>query len=431
MLTRRGRALGASAGAMWFASRLVGVEELAIAAVAAAVLVVAALAYTMVASARLTADRSVQPSRLFFDATATVVLRVRNHGRVPTAILQVSDRAPESLADDRRFLLAPLAAGEGVTLRYRLHGRHRGRFGIGPLTVRLRDPFGIATRTHRFGAVDEVVVYPLVWRLPAGVPLGGRDAPGGEGRPRPLVSGDELANVRDYVRGDDLRKVHWRSTAHRAKLMVRQDEAPQHPHATLVLDRRAGAHHGAGPDSSFELAVSATASVAYHVAARSYAFTLLDAPTNTPPRPLAWQPALDELAVAMPDTVDLAGLWRQLAHGVAGSGVLAAVVTVPEPPLLREMVRAGRGFASRLAVLIDAESFRGRGRRELEVAPTAAALRLAGWRVTIVGRGDRLDEAWRELALTPRGGPVPGAGATSGHPAPVGTTSGAGRKPAI
>ncbi len=405
MLTDRGRMLVVTGVVAWVISRVFGVPELAMAAVATLVLTGLAVVYTLVSSAQLTARRTVHPPRLFHDAEGAVEIRLRNAGRLPTAILQVEDTVTPAIADGGRFVLSPLSPGTVVTARYRLHGRHRGRFPIGPLTVRLRDPFGLAARGHRFGATDDVIVYPPVWRLPADVPLGGTLGSGGEGRPRPLASGDELANVREYVRGDDLRKVHWRSTAHRGKIMVRQDESRSTPAATIVLDTRASAHRGSGPHASFEAAVSAAASVTYHVSERGFSTRLLTGPLTAPARALPWELTLEQLAVATPDRrIELDGLWQQLAQGAAGDGLLITVVAVPDPVSLRKMVRAGRAFNTRLALLVDAETFAGRRRTTPETIAVVSALQAAGWRVSLVAAGDRLDERWRHLAFqNPRG----------------------------
>ncbi|MBW3657246.1 MAG: DUF58 domain-containing protein [Actinobacteria bacterium] len=402
MLTDRGRLLLLASGVAWGVSRAFGVPELQMGAVAMLVLVGLAVAYTLLASARLTARRGVHPPRLFHDAEGVVEVRLRNNGRFPTAILQVEDTAPTGIADGPRFVLRPLGPDATTSVRYRLHGRHRGRFTLGPLVVRLRDPFGIAARGHRFDVTDEVIVYPPVWRLPS-VPLGGSQGSGGEGRPRPLASGDEIANIREYVRGDDLRKVHWRSTAHRGKLMVRQDESRATPQAVIVLDARAGSHRGSGPSSSFEVAVSAAASATYHVSERGYGVRLVTGPLTVAPRAVPWELTLEQLAVLEPDDgSDLDGLWTQLAQGAAGDGLLIAVTTVPEPAELRRMVRAGRSFGTRLAVLVAAGTFAGRRGPAGDADRTADALRIAGWRVTVVSAGDRLDERWRQLLLQDR-----------------------------
>lgn len=398
MLTRRGRVLAVAAVGAWVVSRLFGVPEVAMAAVAIGALVLLAAGYTAVTSARIQARRELHPPQLFHDAEAEIELRVRNAGRLSTAVLQIEDSVPAHLGDPARFVLSPLAPGERATLRYHLRGRHRGRFDVGPLHVRLRDPFGIAVRGQELSQTNELVVYPPVWRLPPGLPLGGRRGSRGEGRPLPQPTGDELATVREYVRGDDLRKVHWRSTAHRGKLMVRQDEAPQTPRGVIVLDRRAGAHHGSGPASSFEAAVSAAASTAYHLAEQSYRVVVMTEPTTTPPRPLTWQLALARLAVVEPSrAVDLEALWTQVGQGLAGEGVLVAVVTVPQARELRQMVRAGRAFGVRVALLVDADSHTGRRSQQSAVGRAADALASAGWRVAVLRHGDRLDDRWREL----------------------------------
>jgi len=396
VLTDRGKALVGVAAALWLLSRTFNVPELQMAAVAVLGLLGLAVLFTRLTSAKLETRRRVQSSRLFYDAEGTIRIELRNIGRLPTALLQVEDTAPASLSDGARFVLAPLPAGAGAAIEYGLHGRHRGRYEIGPLTVRLRDPFGVAARVQRYRGTDTITVYPPVWTLPGGVPLGGHPGRGGDGQPRPLPSGQELSNVREYVRGDDLRKVHWRSTAHRGKLMIRQDEAPLTPTATVVLDTRQGVHQGHGPGSSFEVAVAAAASVTYHLASRRYTTTLITQPVTAPPRPTSWELALERLAVIDPVTGStLSGVWRQLGHGVAGNGVLVAIVAVPEPADLRAMVRAGRGFATRLSVLVDTASF-GR-RRTTGTEAIADALRAAGWRVTVVRSGDRLDERWNDL----------------------------------
>jgi uncharacterized protein (DUF58 family) len=399
MLTERGIGLLAAGGGLWVAARSLGIGELQMAAVAALALVGLAWLFTRIASAQLEVDRTVRPGRLFFDAEGTVELQIMNRGRVPTATMEVRDAAPGVLTDRSSALLPPLAAGGRTLVRYRIRGGQRGRFELGPLEVRLRDPFGLVARRRQLPGTSDVVVYPPVWQLPEGVPLGGTTTTGGEGRARPLPSGEDLANVREYVRGDDLRAVHWPTTAHRGKLMVRQAEAPQDPRAVLLLDIREDRHAGTGPASSFETAVAIAASATYHLAARGRQVAIIDRPVTAAPRSLPWGDWLDRLATATPQRVDLPALLSQLARGTAGDGALIAVLTVPDPLELRALVRAGRGFSTKLCVLVDAPSHAGRGQRSEGANATVAALRATGWRVTLVTAGDRIDDRWAELLL--------------------------------
>ena len=80
------------------------------------------------------------------------------------------------------------------------------------------------------------------------------------------AAGDDDVIPRAYREGDELRRVHWRSTARYGELMVRREEQRWQDRAVLILDTRRSAHVGSGPSSSFEFAVSAAASIGVHLA---------------------------------------------------------------------------------------------------------------------------------------------------------------------
>jgi hypothetical protein len=400
MLTDRGIGLAGGAVALWLAARSFGVPELQMTAVAALALLFGAIVFTRLSSARLEVERTVRPTRMFHDAEAQVTCRVRNTSRLPTAMLELRDTVPSALAPRGAELVSgPLAPGGTRLLSYHLRGHQRGRYRVGPLTARLRDPFGLVARRVELDGVAELVVYPPVWRLPEGMPLGGVTTSGGHGRPRPLSDGEDLANVREYVRGDDLRKVHWATTAHRGKLMIRQPESPQDPRSVLLLDIRAHAHAGAGPASSLEAAVTTAASAIHHLAAHGRAVTLVDRPVVGAATPQPWQAWLARLAEVEAQDVDLPTTLQQLGGGGAGDGMLLAVLTVPDPAELQLLVRTGRSFSTRSVVLVDAASYASRPRERRDAHGIAAQLRQAGWHVTVLAAGDRIDARWAELAL--------------------------------
>src|SRR5690606_26208195 len=97
---------------------------------------------------------------------------------------------------------------------------------------------------------------------------------------------------------------------------------------------------------------------------------------------------LEELATTSPGPVDLEGLLRQIGDGVAGDGTLITIVTVPGPAELRALVRAGRNFTTRVALVVDAASHQ---HREPDPAAQSAvrSLRSAGWRAAALPRGVR------------------------------------------
>ena len=395
-MTSRGVALAVAVVGLWTAARVFGVPELQSLAVAALTVLVAAVLWSRVLPTRLDVQRTVRPTVLDFGDRATVELTLTNTGWLPTPPLYVTDAAPASLVERSSTRLAPIGPGRRRTVGYQLLGRHRGRATVGPLTLSGRDAFGLAERRRRLPGTAEVVVLPPVVELPAGLRTGGATGSTTGGRRQPNTAGEELSDIREYVHGEDLRAVHWPSTAHRGKLMVRRTEDVLTPRATIVLDVRAHRHTGRGPDASVEVAISAAASATRHLDERGRHVVLLDRPVLRAPESLPADRWLQRLAETEPEDVDLHGLLQQLATGVAAEGTLLTIVTTPREGELRALVRAGRGASTRLALIVDTATFAGRG-PDPDVDQSVAGLAAAGWRATAVRRGDDLADAWRAL----------------------------------
>lgn len=394
MPTRRGWGLLGAVLGTSFGARLVGSSELALAAQAGLVLLVLAVGFVWLLSADVDVRRQVRPRRLFFDAEGQVDVLLRNAGRRHTPTIQVVDPAPATLATSNRFVISPLRQGRTATLRYRLRGRQRGVFRVGPTQVLLRDPFGLAARRMTIDNLEEIVVYPPVWRLSGTLPLGVALS-GSTARTRPAPQGTELAGVRKYVRGDDLRQVHWRTTARRGELYVRQNEAPWAPQGTVLLDTRVRAHAGRGSDSSLETAVAAAASVVHHLSERGLVVRLVMDSDDVLRPELPWELTLERLAeVGLRSDVDLPAILRQLSTG-HGLGTLVAVLGVPSTMEMRALVRAGRAHGTRAAIIVDTAAHAGVRGQDLEAV--RAALARAGWRIGIVRPGDRIDHAWAAM----------------------------------
>ena len=200
-------------------------------------------------------------------ASSRVVLRLQNLSRLPTGTLLLEDRLPYALGSRPRVVLERLGAHQASSVAYTVRADVRGRYEVGPLVVRMTDPFGLCELTRAFPSTDHLTVIPQVTPLPS-VRLPGEYAGSGDSRARSVaVHGEDDAATREYRRGDDLRRVHWKSTARTGELMVRREEQPWESRATVVLDTRAYGHRGDGPTASFEWAVSAAASIAVHLRA--------------------------------------------------------------------------------------------------------------------------------------------------------------------
>jgi uncharacterized protein (DUF58 family) len=297
---------------------------------------------------------------------------------------------------------------------YSVRSDARGRYRIGPLSVRLTDPFGLCELARSFASSDELVVTPVVTQLPA-VRLGGDWTGGGEAASRSVaVSGTDDAATREYRYGDDLRKVHWKSTARTGELMVRREEQPFQSRATLLLDGREDAHRGDGPGSSFEWAVSAVASIGVTLSRAGFALSLVrDSGAAVTPAgvPLTEGLLLDELAVIRSSprrTLD--GAVEVLRTGGIG-GVLVAVLGAVDLDQAERLARLRTGSAVCVAVVLDTDSW-----SPLSPKLRAAALEThervctlltgAGWRVLPAAHGTALDAVW----------PLAGGRAGSGTP---------------
>ena len=188
--------------------------------------------------------------------------------------------------------------------------------------------------------------------------------------------------VREYRRGDDLRRVHWRSSARVGELMVRREEQPWQSRATLFLDNRVRSHRGQGIASSLEAAVSVAASIAVHLTRRGFAVRLVTAAGEDPSS--AWHlrdsdlntaPLLEALAVLAPTQTPQLDTGWLTEHG--GGGLVVAVVGGVEPmdtPVLRRM-HAHAGSALAVALDVDAWVSGGAG-----TGGAAGLLTQQGWR---------------------------------------------------
>src|SRR4051812_7688118 len=269
-LTTRGRSFVAAGLTAVMCAIMLGEQDL----LRAGVLV---LALPMLASFavsrtryRLACARRLGPSRLPVGHEARADLRLENVSRIQAGLLLVEDRVPYTLGGRARFVIDRIESHGARELSYRVRSDVRGRYRVGPLTVRLADPFGLVELARSFSLTDTLTVTPAIVPLPPGR-LSGAWTGGGDSRARTVSSaGEDDIAPREYRDGDDLRRVHWRSTARRGELMVRREEQHWQSRGALFLDTRRHVHRGEGPGSSFEQAVSATASVGVHLAREGF-----------------------------------------------------------------------------------------------------------------------------------------------------------------
>lgn len=238
------------------AGRILGVLELFVVGAATGLLVLVALVNVYLSRLRLAVARHVTPPRVYAGTPSRVELSIRNDSGRTTPVLRLFD--PVSGTRGADLLLSPLDPDVVSRAAYRLPTERRGIVEIGPLEVIVGDPFGLAASSTEGAPRTELTVYPKVDEVVPVPHTSGDDPHAGADHPSALGrSGEDFYALRPYVVGDDLRRVHWPSTARRDELTVRQDELPWQGRVTVLLDVRRNAHTPA----SLEVAVSAAASV--------------------------------------------------------------------------------------------------------------------------------------------------------------------------
>ena len=402
-LTTRGRSFLAAALAAGLSALLLGERDLLRVAVLLAALPLLAAIAVAGARYRLTSSRVLQPHRVPMGSAARVVLRLQNTSAFPTGTLLLEDRLPYALGSRPRLVLERLGARHSSSVAYAVRAEARGRYDIGPLRVRMTDPFGLCEMVRAFPTVSHLTVIPQVHPLPA-VRIAGEYVGSGESRARSVaVHGEDDTATREYRDGDDLRRVHWRSTARVGELMVRREEQPWESRATVVLDPRLTAHRGEGPASSFEWSVSAAASIAVHLRHAGYKLRLVTGAGSdadfTDLDETGLGAVLDHLAEVKPDPdMPLAALVDQVRQHNRG-GLVIAVLGLMTEDEAKVMAGLRTTSGSCVGFLIDSttwlhlpEQARKSATHQHEL--TRLTLLRSGWRVVATRHGDALSSLW-------------------------------------
>jgi uncharacterized protein (DUF58 family) len=404
VLTRQGRLTLLAAIALFAAGRIVGSVELYVfGAVLAGLVAVTVLGVTLT-RVRIEVSRELHPPRVHAGTPSRVDVRVENRGGSRSPLLSLHDAV--SGTRGARLLVGPLAPAESARAAYRLPTERRGILTIGPLDVELSDPFGMARLTMTASGASELTVYPHVDELEplpmttGNDPLAGAEHPNSLGR-----GGEDFYALREYVVGDDLRRVHWPSTARHDDLMVRQDELPWQGRATVLVDVRSSSNTA----ESLELVISAAASIVASSAKRQDLVRLVstDGADSGFAAGHAHIEAIMEHLAAVEATNEAAfqRVLDRLARGAPG-GALVVVVALVGQAELERLARLRPRFGSLSIVQFDRSSWDptappSPGPDRPGVLPiTSAAPFAATWNRN-VRPTRRASSTWRAPAKTP------------------------------
>lgn len=311
-LTPNGRII-AAATVVLLAAGLIA-EYPALVGVGAALAGALAIAVVLVSRpSSIDTERRIVPERVVAGGEAFSVLTVTNKASRRSGAGTVRERIGDLHVPVE---LPSLDPGESAVLRRSLPTEHRGIFSVGPLTIRRGDPLGLLLRGADESDKARLIVHPAthpVNPFPSGVNRDLDGTPSGESSD----AGIAFSGLREYVPGDDLRLIHWRSSARVGDLMVRYNVDNQQPRTALILDTRAALHD----EESFEDAIRAAASVVVAAMERKFPFTVRTTCGRILDDRASRTAVMDMLSDLQPDAnaeTDLGTLGLRAAHDPTG-----------------------------------------------------------------------------------------------------------------
>ena len=326
-------------------------------------------------------------------------LTVTNENIIPKLLLKA--RVENNLPGNNNVSILNIPGWRSQSWHNNITCRRRGRYIFGPVSITSSDPFNLFSRASVIGKTREITVYPRVIELPlfrtslsSLVDFGH----GSTGRRISQIS-PSASSVREMVNGDSQEHIHWRSTAHTGKLMVKVFDAEHSSDETkntwVVLDMDRTAHFGEGDESTEEYSVTVTASLLkkYLDSGKSVGLSISGSmPYITSPNVgnVHFLKMLEELALVKADGEEPIGE-SILDPGHFGSGHCTIIVVTPEADeAVIEALRKLKNYGYTVVVVfVDALSFGGKQSPEYAVH----SLGSVGIQAYIVKKGDNLSRA--------------------------------------
>jgi uncharacterized protein (DUF58 family) len=290
--------------------------------------------------------RAVEPPRVQKGSPAIALVHAINLSRRALAPVAFEQRLGE---ENVRAYLPRLRGGEHGIRTYRLPTSRRGVFDIGPVEVPRADPFGLCRTVQSMGEPQRIAVHPkllVLQPLRTGVSMY-LEGPSSDLSPQGTIT---FHRIREYAVGDDLRKVHWPSTAKTGTLMVRHNVDTAQPFTVVVLDVNPARYSEDTFEEAVDIAASALTSLSKGKAPIQLRLTSGDrigGPSQTDPTPL-----VDQLTEVKPTTAgNLEGELLLLRRDRGGTA-LVIVTGVLDPMALPSIAALRRRFDRVIAVSV-------------------------------------------------------------------------------
>src|SRR5215813_11363532 len=212
---------------------------------------------------KLVFRRTAASGRVQVDEIFDERLMLDNLAVIPKLWVQIADGS--TLPGHRAGYVATMGGRKRVSWRARTVCRQRGRYQLGPVTATSGDPFGLFSRSASLTTAREILVLPRVLPISSFAFFTGGLPGRGRSSRRALHTTPNATTIRDYVTGDALSRIHWRSSAHYNKLMVKEFDLDPAVDAWIFLDLHDVVQAGEGEHSTEEYGVTIAATVATYL----------------------------------------------------------------------------------------------------------------------------------------------------------------------
>jgi uncharacterized protein (DUF58 family) len=375
MITRHGWTAIVAAVACFAIGRVFGLIELYVLGVGIIIALLVALISVQRRLPPLNVRRIVSPSLVSVGEPARVDIQIANLGRQASPYLQLWE--PVGNNGGAPMQLAKLGPGQAASAAYRVPTSRRGLVRTGPLRALRRDVLGLTERTTTLAGTEEVLIVPHTLTLPF-PSIGSSGRLGQHLRMKSWgQTGTEFHSLREYQRGDDIRRINWKASARATSLIVRETALEGIRRCTVVLDTTASEYTNGSFEQAVIAAASITASSAHAGVNTRFATEEIDLRgPDVAANALRW------LATVEPakDTPEMVTVNSGMSEGMG----LLVVVTGGVSSVAAARLRAAAGQDETL-VVVCATHYEASSRFVVDATSTESMV--ASWSVLIAGSG--------------------------------------------
>jgi len=324
-------------------------------------------------------------------------ITLTNPGRVPRVGLHIKELS--DIPDYQNETIINLTPHNSVPITSEMFFKRRGHYSLGLYQLDTSDPLGLFKSTKRIGINQEISIYPATLQLPFFDPLHYMSQGYGPGRWLSSQISANVASIRDYTMGDSLKHIHWRTTAHSDKMMVKVFDPDRSQSSAktiwLISDMNKDAQAGSGIDSTEEYNVTLCASIAkkyieldWPVGFISQAEKLYYYPIESGSQQLEYiQSALASIQAR--GQIPIEDVILREIHRFNVNSLTIIVTSSWNEQLVRALMQLKRHQGMVVAILLDCGSFG--GRRSMPNIPSS--LIQLGIQVYVIKSGDNLNMA--------------------------------------